>query len=153
MPTATYTAGREVLRLLSAIDDTKRAWEALNRLTQFMPGDESLFSSSAYFGFLLGERLPSAKARLEKLVLANGKDPLYPLILALAEYRDGNAAKALALIEGSEVDWSRAEPRMKALYAAVLNANDQRAAAREMARRIDTATLRPEERELVKAAL
>ena len=46
-----------------------------------------------------------------------------------------------------------AEPRMKAVYAAVLNANDQRAAAREMARRIDTAALRPEERELVKTAL
>lgn len=152
-PPATYTAGREVLRLLSSIDDTKRAWEALNRLTQFMPGDESLFSSSAYFGFLLGERLPSAKARLERLILQKGKDPLYPLILALAEFRDGNASKALALIEGSEVDWSRAEPRMKAVYAAVLNANDQRAAAREMARRIDTASLRPEERELVKTAL
>lgn len=154
-PPATYSAGREVLRLLTAVDDTRRAWEALNRLSQFLPGDDALFSSSAYFGFLLGERLPGAKARLDAMMRdkEKGKDPLYGLILALAEFREGNSAKALSLIEGLEMDWSRAEPRMKALYVAILNANDQRAAAREMARKVDAKGLRPEERDLLKVAL
>ena len=79
--------------------------------------------------------------------------PIERLSLALAEYREGNASKALGLIEGLEVDWSHAEPRMRALYAAVLGANDQRAAARDMARKVDATRLRPEERELLKGVL
>ena len=156
-PPATYSAGREVLRLLGSVDDTKRAWEALTRLAKFLPGDEALFTSSTYFGFLLGERQPGVKARLEALAQAQekekNKDPIFGLILALAEYREGNASKALGLIEGLEVDWSHAEPRMRALYAAVLGANGQRAAARDMARKVDATRLRPEERELLKGAL
>ena len=154
-PPATYTAGREVLRLLGSVDDTRRAWEALTRLAQFLPGDEALFTSSAYFGFLLGERQPGIKTRLEALArdTEKGKDPIFALILALAEFRAGNASQALGLIEGVDLDWSRAEPRMRALYAAVLGANDQRAAARDMARKVDATKLRPEEKELLKGAL
>ncbi|HTH49925.1 MAG TPA: hypothetical protein VMB21_20600, partial [Candidatus Limnocylindria bacterium] len=57
-PPLTFTAGREILRLLSPLDDTKSSREILRRLEQFMPGDESILLASTYFGFLLGEKLP-----------------------------------------------------------------------------------------------
>lgn len=149
-PPLTFAAGREILRLLSPLDDTKSSRETLRRLEQFMPGDEAIFLASTYFGFLLGEKLPDAHVRLEKRVKELPGNTLYRTVLALGELRDQNPARALPLLEAVEVDWNQAEPRMKVVYAAALGANQQREAARQMARRIDLKVLRSEERELIK---
>lgn len=149
-PPLTLTAGKEIMRLLGPLDDAKASREVLRRLEQFLPGDESLFLASAYFGFLLREHLPNARATLAQNVKDHPANALYRTVLALGELQEGNAPKALSLVEGIEVDWTQAEPRMKAIYAAVLGANQQREAARQMARRIDLTALRSEEKELIK---
>jgi hypothetical protein len=149
-PPLTLTAGKEIMRLLGPLDDAKASREVLRRLEQFLPGDESLFLASAYFGFLLREHLPNARATLAQSVKDHPANALYRTVLALGELQEGNAPKALSLVEGIEVDWTQAEPRMKAIYAAVLGANQQREAARQMARRIDLTALRSEEKELIK---
>ncbi len=149
-PPLTYSSGREILRLLSPLDDAKESREVLRRLEQFMPGDEPIFLASTYFGFLLGEKMPEARALLEKRVKEQPADRLYRSVLALGELRAGNPARALSLIESAEVDWNRAEPRLKVVYAAALGANEQREAARQIARKLDLKQLRTEERELIK---
>lgn len=149
-PPLTFTAGREIIRLLSTLDDTSASREILRRLEQFMPGDEAIFLASTYFGFLLGEKLPAAHTRLEAGVKQEPGNALYRTVLALGELRRQNPAQALSLMEGIETDWNQAEPRLKAVYAVALGANEQREAARQMARKIDLKLLRTEERELIR---
>ena len=149
-PPLTFSSGREILRLLSPLDDTKSSREVLRRLEQFMPGDEPIFLASTYFGFLLGEKMPDAQALLEKRVKEQPANRLYRSVLALAELRAGNAPRALTLIESLNADWNGAEPRLKVVYAAALGANQQREAARQIARKLDLKQLRTEERELIK---
>ena len=149
-PQLTYASGREILRLVKPLYDTKLVAGTLRRLSQFMPSDDSLFVADTYYGLLLGESRPDARARLSRLMAADPKDFTFPFLLALGELRNGDPAKALALMEGSEVDWTKAEPRVKAVYAAALGAGNQREAARQMARRIDLTVLTTEERQLIK---
>jgi tetratricopeptide (TPR) repeat protein len=149
-PSLALFAGREMLRLLAPLDDAKASREVLRRLERTIPGDESIFLASTYFGFLLGERLPGAMSTLEKDVKDHPENALYRTVLALGALRNGDAPKALGLVEGIEIDWSKAESRMRAIYAATLGANQQREAARQIARKIDLSTLRSEEKELIK---
>lgn len=149
-PSLALFAGREMLRLLAPLDDAKASREVLRRLEQTIPGDESIFLASTYFGFLLGEHLPGALTTLERDVKDHPENALYRTVLALGALRAGDAPKALGLVEGIEIDWSKAESRMRAIYAATLGANQQREAARQIARKIDLSTLRSEEKELIK---
>lgn len=149
-PQLTQPSGREILRLVKPLRDTKLVADTLRRLSQFMPSDDSLFTADTYYALLLGERRPDAHARLSRLMAVDPKDFTFPFLLALGELRHGDPAKALALMEGSEVDWTQAEPRVKAVYVAALGAGNQREAARQMARRIDLAALTAEEHQLIK---
>ncbi len=149
-PQLTFSSGREILRLVKPLRDTKLVAGTLRRLSQFMPSDDSLFVADTYYGLLLGESQPDARARLSRLMAADPKDFTFPFLLALGELRNGDPMKALAFMEGSEVDWTKAEPRVKAVYAAALGAGNQREAARQMARRIDLTVLTAEERQLIK---
>lgn len=149
-PQLTQPSGREILRLVKPLYDTRLVAGTLRRLSQAMPSDDSLFAGDTYYGLLVGEPRPEAPARLSRLMAADPKDFTFPFLLALGELRHGDPTKALALMEGSEVDWTKAEPRVKAVYVAALGAGNQREAARQMARRIDLAALTAEERQLIK---
>lgn len=149
-PQLTFSSGREILRLVKPLYDTKVVAGTLRRLSQFMPSDDSLFVADTYYGLLLGESRPDARARLSRLMAADPEDFTFRFLLALGELRTGDPSKVLALMERSEVDWTKAEPRVKAVYAAALGAGNQREAARQTARRIDLTVLTAEERQLIK---
>jgi tetratricopeptide (TPR) repeat protein len=148
-PPTTYVAGQAILRLVATQRDSRIERDTLKRLSDFMPGNDQFFVVSCYYGLLLGEKLGPARARLESLASAKPAEPLFAVVLALADLREAEPARALTRLDDLKVDWAVLDPRYRAVYAAVLGANQQREAARTMARRLDAASLRTEERQLI----
>lgn len=149
-PPSTVHASRQVLRLAIASDNLAEAQIALRRASRFLPDDSAFLVGSVYLDLLVGkssnaERLASVEAVLAK----RPGDAFTRVTLALGRWRSGNLAGALAVLEEGGVDWENAEPRCRAVRAAVLGANLQREAARQIVRSLDVDRLMSAERLLV----
>ena len=114
-PQLTFSSGREILRLVKPLYDTRLVAGTLRKLSQSMPSDDAIFAADTCYGLLVGEPRPEARSRLSRMMAADPKDFTFPFLLALGELRHGDPSKALALMEGSAVDWTQAEPRVRAL--------------------------------------
>jgi thioredoxin-like negative regulator of GroEL len=150
-PPATVEAAQSILRLATAMNDTRTLREAISQLAGYLPGDRGVATLNAYLAALLNDTSVRAKTDLQRFLNEDAKDFEASLTLALVEYRLGENATALSRIEGVPAEWLQAAPRRSAVYAAILAANDQREAARRVARTLDPTKLRPEELDLVRA--
>ena len=149
-PPMTVQACRQVLRLALASDDLGEAQAALRRASRFLPDDSSFLVGSVYLDLLMGER--SGQERLssvEEVLLKRPRDAFTRATAALGRWRAGNLPGAVALLEEGGVDWEKAEARCRAVRAAILGANLQREAARQIVRSIDVDRLLSAERLLV----
>lgn len=110
-------------------------------------------SQHAYLRVLFNEQVAEAETELTALVTQNLGDLRLRTALALAKLRLGKAEEALALCETGGVEWERQEPRWRAVYAAALLANQQRAAARKFALAVPLEQLKLPERALLQETL
>lgn len=149
-PPATVDAGKRILQLATQLNDTRAVRDTIRQLAAFMPGERGIAMSNAYLGALLNDVTARSKADLLRFADREPMDPELAFVLAFVEWRLGEAPQALSRLESLKPEWLRAEPRRQVVYAAVLGANDQREAARRLARTVEVTTLRPEEVELVK---
>lgn len=148
-PAATVEAARRILPLASGLNDTPLVRETLMQLAAFMPGDENVALAAAYFAGVMNEVTADTKSRLLKLLGEKPANPDADLVLALLELRLGDNGRALTRLESRNAEWLRGDPRRQVVYVAVLGANRQREAARQIARQIDTGRLKPEEKLLI----
>jgi hypothetical protein len=149
-PPATLDSAQNILRLASALNDTRTLRESTSQLSSYLPGDRGVAILDAYLGALLQDTSARAKANILRLLGDNPKESDATLALALIELRLGETQAALARLEKMPPSWVQSTPQNAAVYAAVLGANEQREAARRLARGVDVSKLRPEEAELIK---
>lgn len=149
-PPATVMACRQVLRLAMASDNLVEGQLALRRASRFLPDDPGFLVGSVYLDLLMGQRSGQDRLRGVEAVLATRpRDAFTRTTLALGRWRAGNLAAAVTVMEEGEVDWEKAEPRCRAVRAAILGANLQREAARQIVRTLDVDRLMSAERMLV----
>jgi hypothetical protein len=149
-PPATIMACRQVLRLAMASDNLAEGQLALRRASRFLPDDPAFLVGSVYLDLLMGQR--SGQERLssvEEVLAKRPRDAFTRATVALGRWRAGNLTGAVALLEEGDVDWDKAEPRCRAVRAAILGANLQREAARQIVRSLDVERLMSAERMLV----
>lgn len=129
-PTATAADGLEITAQLLALQ----------------PEDPSIRLSNAFFALLAGQNIESAAAVAEELLTADPDSIDIRRVAALGRLRQGQPAEALKIFP----DADNAEPRWQALHAALLRANNQKAAAEKLMPSIDQSTLIPEEKDLLR---
>lgn len=149
-PPVTVHACRQVLRLAMASDNLVEAQLALRRASRFLPDDSSFLVGSVYLDLLMGERSGQDRmATVEEVLATRPRDAFTRATVGLGRWRGGNLSGAVAVMEEGGVDWERAEPRCRAVRAAILGANLQREAARQIVRTLDVDRLMSAERMLV----
>ncbi len=149
-PPATVDAGQQIMRLASALQDTRALRDATSQLAAYLPGDRGVAILNAYLSALLRDTSARAKENLINLLGENPTESDAPLALSLVELRLGETAAALARLEKMPREWTQSTPQHGAVYAAALAANEQRELARRIARSVDVSKLRPEELELIR---
>ena len=106
---------------------TQRA--AAEQIAALKPQDPNSSAQLAYLNLLLGLDIDGNQARALELVKKYPDRLSYRVAVALGYLRQHDAGSALAQFKGPEnapaIDWSKTPPAWRAVYAAVLNANDQ----------------------------
>ena len=148
-PSLTLQCCRRSLALVRTLDDLTTARRTVDRLAEFLPGEDSVNLERAWLDLLFNDRIEASVKVLERLSEPGPLAEQARFGLALAELRQGKAASALIRIETSAVESDRLSPRLQAVYAAVLLANDQREPARRVAQQIPLSALRSQERDLI----
>ncbi len=149
IPGATLDAARQILRLVKPLDDLTVARTTLRHLNSYMPGEELVAGERAWLEALFGDQNDWALATLGRLARARPDQPGWRFGWALATWRKGDAPAALGLIEQAGPEWGKLEPRWQVVYVVVLGANQQREAARRLARQIPSDRLRLQEKTLL----
>ncbi len=148
-PSLTLQCCRRALALVRPMDDLTIARETVVRLAEFLPGEDSVAAERAWLDLLFNERIEASSEVLSRLLPHPQLGELARFALALADLRKGRPALAMSRLEVPPVVPERLSPRLQAVYAAVLLANDQREPARRVAHLIPTHTLRVQERDLI----
>ena len=118
--------------------------EIANQLLELQPQDPSARLSAAFFALLAGQNIEASAATAEEFLAADPESVDIRRVAALARLRTGQAKKGLDILPDDN-----AEPRWQTLHAALLRANGKTSAAEELATKIDTSTLTPEERAML----
>ena len=98
----------------------------------------------------MGEEIEKSRANALNLVKKLPGFVACHTTLALAWLRSGKPEEALAAYNGLNIDWSSAPASFRAIAAAVLWANGQKAEARKMAGSFRMEDLKKEEQALVR---
>ena len=127
---------------------TQRA--AMAKMAARTPDDPNAADQLAYLSLLLGEDIDKNFAIAKKLADQYPNRLAYRVTVALACLRKHDPASALAQFKAPEaIDWKRALPAWRAVYAAALLASDRNDEARDIIATISQDRLSPEERELI----
>jgi len=148
-PSMTLGSAGELLRLSRNRDQVAAELAVLTRLSSNIPGDVRLGAERAEREALVGVNLKAAAASLEQLLKDDKKERRFVTALALVRLRQGDASAAQSAFEQGEWGWDLLSLRDRAVYVAILGANQQREAARRFALQIDLSQLKSEEKELV----
>lgn len=151
-PEHAISAQRSLTQILGPGDDTVALLAATEKLAALQPDDPVVRDQRAYLNLLLRRDEAGAETTARGLVAKFPNRLAFRVTLALARLRRHDAADALAQFRGpAEIDWSKTPPAWRAVYAAVLAANDDEPRAREFAAQLPADQLKPEERELIAA--
>ena len=152
-PRTTVPAAMMLLRLAKSHDDLSIERLVYQHLLVPLGDQKQVRYQNAYLSLLFNEKSDRAAAELAALNRQYPNDVDIYMALALAELRQGRADKALSLCESANLDWEKQPARWRAVYAVVLDANQQREASRQLARRLNPAQLKVPERQLIKPLL
>lgn len=145
----TLNAGLEVLRLLAPTDETASIRDTLRILSRVLPGDDALAGERAWYDLLYREEVAASSAIAVRLRAAHPDDVGWRVLLALAELRSDRPEEALQILEEPPIEWAKARPRWKAVYASALGVSQRREAARRFASQIPAGSLKSLEQQLV----
>lgn len=111
--------------------------------------DSNAQDQLAYLNLLLGAEIDANLAEAQRRVAQHPTRLSFRVTAALAFLRKHDASSALAQFKGPPIDWSRAPPAWRAVYAAALAANDDAEAAQQIVATIPLERLNKQERELI----
>lgn len=152
-PQWSVEAASQCVRLTRQIEDTTLVREVLRRLSSIFSADDGIAAETAWLDLVANDRVTEAWGTLSRLHEKAPTNPTWRACLAFAEFRMGRQREALALLQHESLKGIDLPPRLAAVQAVVLGANDLKAEARKVARTVELARLRPEERALVKDLL
>jgi predicted Zn-dependent protease len=127
--------------------------ETLKQMIADLPLQPEPKNDWAYLSLLLNTNVDEAWNTAQSLVQANPQVLAYRTTLALWYLRKNDAAGAVAVYEGLQIDWSTAPPSAKLIYAVVLGANGKKDQAAAFVHTLNRSQLRAEERALLDAYL
>ncbi len=133
--------------------DTQQLAATLQKMAQAFPEDRSVLNDWAYVHLLLKEQVPLAVSTARENLIQDKSYLARYITLALGYLRMGEFEAAQELLQSLPIDWNKAVPRYRAIYAVVLFANGQDEQANALLNQLDTSTLLPEERELLQQAI
>jgi len=142
-------AYRAIQRLAEQSGNTVAARSVAEKISAMAPDDPNAQDQLAYLDLLLGRNVESNAAIAQKLASQYPMRLSFRVTAALACLRKEDAGSALAQFKGPPIQWNRTPLAWRAVYAAVLAANDQTAAAREIAITIPVEQLNRDERALI----
>ena len=123
---------------------------AAEKISALAPDDPDAADQLAYLNLLLETDVEANLATAKKLAEKYPNRLSFRVTAALGYLRQHDAGSALAQFKApAPIDWKRAQPAWRAVYAAVLLANDRNDEAREMITTIPLDRLNPEERALL----
>jgi hypothetical protein len=147
MPAAASDGYAGLIRLAETSGSTQELGDVVREWVESSPGSIEGRNDLDYLNLLLGEKgsVEGSRRRFDE----------HPALLAcrttlaLACLRNGEPHAAGKLYEDAGIDWSTAQPGWQAVFAATLAACGESERARAVARGIDSAHLKPEERALI----
>lgn len=123
---------------------------AAEKISALAPEDPDATAQLAYLNLLLETDVEANLATAKKLAEKYPNRLSFRVTAALGYLRHHDAGSALAQFNApAPIDWKRAQPAWRAVYAAVLLANDRNDEAREMIGTVPLDRLSPEERALL----
>jgi len=123
---------------------------AAEKISALAPDDPDAADQLVYLNLLLETDVEANLATAKKLAEKYPNRLSFRVTAALGYLRHHDAGSALAQFKApAPIDWKRAQPAWRAVYAAVLLANDRNDEAREMIGTIPLDRLSPEERALL----
>jgi thioredoxin-like negative regulator of GroEL len=149
----TVTAVGQILRLCQNRDDLAIEQRALHRLATQAPGDLRVAAESAERDVMVNIDPGPAIKVLDRQIAEEPGELRWRFAAALGELRVNNPAGALTRLEQVEIRDSMLTPKYKAIYAAILGANQQRESARRYSRQLASEKLRSQERDLIQPYL
>lgn len=151
-PRQAVTAAIEAARVLYQVEDLRVMRDALKKLSDQLPGDDTVAGELAWAELLLNIRPQDVKPVAERLARERPQDPQWRFLLALSRLRENRPSDALALIESESVNWEELRTRCQVVYVMALGANEQRQVARDYAAKV-TGKLKTTEQELIRPYL
>ncbi len=142
-------AYRAMQRLTDLSGNTVGAPAIAEKISSFAPDDPNARDQLVYLDLLLGRNIDTNFETAKKLAEQYPTRLSYRTTAALGYLRKEDAGSALAQFQGPPIDWERTPPAWRAVYAAVLAANDQTEPAKKMAAKIPIEKLNREERALI----
>ena len=143
-------AYRGIRRVGQISGETATQRTAMAKISARTPEDPNAADQLAYLNLLLGEDIDKNAAIGKKLAAQYPNRLSYRVTAALGHLRRHNAAAALAEFNGpAPIDWSRAQPGWRAVYAAALMGSDRTDEAQKIIAAIPKDKLNPEERTLI----
>ncbi len=139
-----------LVRCLSVqLERTPELIEALNSLLVLWPHSDEARSDLAYLRLLDKTHRQEDVAAVISLAQRNQWYLAYRIPAALALLRINESAKALKILDSTDVPWAQARAGWRAVFAATLAANQRMADARKWGEQLSLKELRPGERRLL----
>ncbi len=145
--TAFALAGQE--RLKAEMRDTNAARDLAEKALALRRNDWDAENRLLYYNLLLQKDVDESASKARQLAAKFSTRLEFRVTAALGCLRQGDAAGALAQFAGPEIDWGRAKPAWRAVYAATLRANGQSAPAAEIIKTVPHGRLSKEEAMLI----
>lgn len=148
IPECEVDALLKLIRPYEKLGRTRDLLGILKRLLTMRPDDPTLNNDVAYLGLLVDDTSLQPFERARKVYESNPQLPPFAATYALSQLKGGLPAVALKVMRNFSLQELTA-PSWRAVYAAALDANGQRADALKVARLIDYDNLKPEEKRLI----
>jgi hypothetical protein len=145
---ADETAWRALLQLAVAGDNTDEYWRIHQARAQAVPANPFVQAERALAGLLTRSNEPGLARGAEELFRQHPEILVCRVARALAYWRNGQAAAALAMLDAVEINYAR-EPRFALVRGLVCATVGRAAECGEMLAFAQNARLLPEERALI----
>jgi hypothetical protein len=143
-------AYRRIQRQSQQTGEVSAQLAAAEKISALAPDDPDAAAQLAYLNLLLETDVEANLATAKKLAEKYPNRLSFRVTAALGYLRHHDAGSALAQFKApAPIDWKRAQPAWRAVYAAALLANDRNDEARGMIGTIPLDHLSPEERALL----
>lgn len=153
LPQHAGTAFRATQRLSATTGDASVQRLAAEKIAALAPDDPNAADQLAYLSLLTNSDVDTNFEKAKSLAEKFPNRLSFRVAAALGYLRKHDPGLALAQFKGPTdappIEWPKTPPAWRAVYAATLQANEQAAAAAEMAKTIPRDKLSPQERELI----